>query len=144
MRSFLVIFLCAVALSSCTSDAEKHLAQSLVAYDEHKYDELSVSGEMSGGVRIIHVTADALAFEPDTIIVNKGEKVRLMIQVLDVPHGFEIEGFTIPGYDINTKIRKGSPLTLEFVADEMGVWPFICTIYCGYGHSEMKGVFVIR
>lgn len=66
------------------------------------------------------------------------------VQLRMVSHGFEIEGYEIPGLDIDTVIRKGTPLVLEFTADETGVWEFICTIFCGFGHSTMRGIFVIR
>ncbi len=144
MRFFFILAIGCIFLVSCGYDSEKHLAQSLLAYNEHKYDDLPATGILVQGVREIHVDAYAFHFEPEIIIVEQGEKVRLIVDAKDVPHGFEIEGFIIPEYDINTKIRKDIPLTIEFVADEKGVWPFICTLYCGYGHSKMKGVFVIR
>ena len=119
-------------------------AQKLLQYQEDKYKDAEATGTLENGVRTIYIKAYQFYFEPTTIIVNKGEKIRLIISAEDVPHGFEIEGFEIPDYDINTVIRKGTPLVLEFTADKKGVWDFICTIFCGFGHSTMRGIFVVR
>jgi len=143
MRSVAIVVMLLVTLSAC-APVQQSLAQKVVEYHAHKYDDVAASGELVDGVRKIHITASQFAFSPELIVVNKGERVRLTVEVEDVPHGFEIEGFDIPGYDIDTVIRRGQPLVLEFTADEQGVWEFICTIYCGYGHSEMKGTFVVR
>lgn len=119
-------------------------ARKLVDYQVDQYKDMEATGELIDGVRVINVKAWQFEFEPKLIIVNKGEKVKLIVSAEDIPHGFEIEGFQMPNYDINTKIRPGFPLELEFMANEQGMWEFICTIYCGFGHSTMKGVFVIR
>jgi len=134
-------------ISGCTQatlDNDYIKAQKLIDVNSNQYTDMAASGTLEDGVRVIRISAQQFNFDPALIIVNKGERVRLIIEVEDIPHGFEIEGFNIPGYDISTIIRKGTPLVLEFLADEAGVWEFICTIYCGFGHSEMKGTFVIR
>jgi cytochrome c oxidase subunit II len=135
-------------LSGCGSRADVDLntikAQKLIEYHSDKYKDEKATGELIDGVRHINIKAYQFYFEPTTIIVNKGEKIKLTIEAMDIPHGFEIEGFEIPDYDINTKIRPGFPLEVEFLADEIGVWEFICSIYCGFGHSVMKGTFVVR
>ncbi|MDA1197081.1 MAG: hypothetical protein O2779_03905 [Nanoarchaeota archaeon] len=119
-------------------------AEKIVGYNMDRFADMDASGTIIDGVRVIEVKAYQFYFENELIIVNKGEKIKLIITAEDAPHGFEIEGFNIPGYDINTQIRPGIPLVLEFVANEKGVWNFICTIFCGFGHSDMAGEFVIR
>ena len=120
------------------------LAGKLVDYDTTKYSDNEATGELIDGVRVIEIKAYQFFFTPELIVVNKGERVRLIISAEDGTHGFEIEGFNIPNYDIDTEIRPGIPLTVEFDADQVGVWEMICSIYCGFGHSTMKGTFVIR
>lgn len=143
--AFLIFFIPVLLLSGCNVQDESFVkAQKIIEYNEHKYDDLEVSGELVDGVREIHVKAYQFFFTPDKIVVNKGERVRLIISAEDIPHGFEIEGFAIEDYDIDTIIRPGFPLTLEFTADKTGVWEFICSIYCGFGHSTMKGLFIVR
>ncbi len=135
-------------LSGCSTSTERNqdiiIAQKIIDYHQQKYDSLPLSGTVVNGVRVIEIRARQFSFSPDPVVVNKGDKVRLVIYADDIPHGFEIEGLHIDGYDINTVIRKGFPLTLEFEAEEEGVWDIICTISCGFGHSTMKGTFIIR
>lgn len=143
--TLLVLLIPVLLLSGCTGQDQNLVkAKKLIAYHEEKYKDAEATGTLENGVRTINIKAYQFHFEPELIIVNKGEKIRLIVEAMDVPHGFEIEGFMIPDYNIETVIRKGFPLTVEFIADEKGVWDFICTIYCGFGHSTMKGTFVIR
>lgn len=140
----LLSLLSLLLVAGCSPGGSQLQAQKLVDYHAAKYDGLEATGTLIDGVRVIEIKAYQFYFEPATIIVNKGERVRLIVSAEDVPHGFEIEGFMIPGYDIDTAIRPGFPLTIEFDADEGGVWEFICAIYCGFGHSTMRGTFVVR
>ena len=147
----MLIFLIPIlVLSGCgagtngDNDPDFIKAKKLLNFNADKYDGMDATGELIDGVRHITLNAYQFYFEPELIIVNKGEKIRLTINAMDIPHGFEIEGYMIPGYDIDTVIRKGAPMTIEFTADESGVWEFICTIFCGFGHSTMKGIMVIR
>ena len=143
--SMLIFLMPMLILGGCGGESvELVKAQKLHAYNTERYDDMEATGKLIDGVRVIEIKSFQFFFEPGLIIVNEGEKVKLIVTAEDVPHGFEIEGFQIPGYDINTKIRPGMPLELEFVADEKGVWEFICTIFCGFGHSDMTGTFVIR
>ncbi len=144
----LVLLVPILLLSGCGTslgeDPDFVKAKKLLQYNANRYNNIEATGTLENGVRTIYIKAYQFYFEPTTIIVNEGEKIRLIISAEDVPHGFEIEGFMIEGYNIDTVIRKGTPLVLEFEANEKGVWEFICSIYCGFGHSTMKGVFVIR
>lgn len=141
----LIVLIPVFLLSGCNTPGQDFIkAEKLLQYNAEKYNDVEATGTLEDGVRTIHIKASQFYFEQKLIVVNKGERIRLIISVEDVPHGFEIEGFDIPDYDINTVIRKGTPLILEFEADEVGIWQFICSIYCGFGHSTMKGIFVIR
>lgn len=52
--------------------------------------DLSPSGELKDGVRVVEVKARQFEFEPETIVVRKGEKVRLEVTSEDVKHGIAI------------------------------------------------------
>tara|TARA_Y100000310_G_scaffold15911_1_gene15955 strand:- start:264 stop:455 length:192 start_codon:yes stop_codon:yes gene_type:complete len=45
---------------------------------------------------------------------------------------------------LSSQINAHGNYIIDFDADKKGVWEFICSIYCGFGHSTMKGVFVVR
>lgn len=90
-------------------------------------------------VKEFKMTAKQFAFTPDTIEVNKGDKVRLVITSMDVPHGF-----SIPEYGINERLNPGKPATIEFTADKEGTFTTFCSVFCGSGHSNMKGKIVVK
>ena len=142
-KLFLLMLFFVPIISGCT-DLETSNAQKLIDYNNHKYDDLPLSGELVEGVRIINVKAYQFRFEPEIIIVNKGDHLLINVSSMDAPHGFELHGFEIPGYDINTEIRPGIPLELDFYALETGLWEFVCSVYCGFGHGSMTGVLVVR
>ena len=87
----------------------------------------------------IRITAKKYDFTPNVITVRKGDRVRLMITALDRDHGIKIEAFRI-----DQKLPKGEPVTVEFVADQAGTFPFQCSQFCGLGHKNMKGTLVVE
>ena len=97
------------------------------------------SGTLENGVRIINVNAFRFDFEPNQITVNKGEKVKLIVTSTDVAHGF-----ALPDYGINVPLPAGKQTAIEFTADKQGSFTFFCSIYCGSGHSSMKGTLAVK
>lgn len=93
----------------------------------------------AAGVHEFKMTAKKYQFDPNTLTVKKGEKVRLIITALDRDHGFKLEAF-----DINQKLKKGDPATIEFTADKAGTFPFQCSEFCGLGHGKMKGKLIVE
>lgn len=87
----------------------------------------------------IQVTAKKYSFSPNPIRVKKGEHVRLIITATDRDHGFKLEAF-----NIEQKLKKGVPTTVEFTADKAGTFPFKCSVHCGLGHSGMKGTLIVE
>ncbi|MBI2647235.1 cupredoxin domain-containing protein, partial [Candidatus Woesearchaeota archaeon] len=79
------------------------------------------------------------SFEPSTIEVNKGDKVRLIVTSVDVPHGF-----AIPEYDINERLDPGKEVVIEFTANKQGTFTVFCSVFCGSGHSGMKGKIIVK
>ena len=92
-----------------------------------------------GNDKEFKITAKQFSFEPSIIEVNKGDKVRLIVTSVDVPHGI-----SIPEYKINEKLEPGKPVTIEFTADKQGTFTAYCSVFCGSGHSSMKGKLIVR
>lgn len=93
----------------------------------------------NGDVKEFKITAKQFAFEPATIEVNKGDKVRLIVTSVDVPHGI-----AIPEYGINERLDPGKPKTIDFTADKQGTFTAFCSVFCGSGHSAMKGKVIVH
>lgn len=82
-------------------------------------------------------------FTPDQVEVKKGDKVIWHLtnveQARDATHGF-----AIPTYNINASLEPGEAVTVEFVADTPGVFPFYCTEFCSALHLEMMGYLLVK
>ena len=90
-------------------------------------------------IKEFDITAKKFEFIPSTITVNQGDKVRLNIKSVDVTHGFAISEF-----GISENLRPGKTVTVEFTADKKGEYTFFCSVYCGGGHSGMRGKLIVE
>ena len=96
--------------------------------------------EQGGSLRQFEVTATQFQFDPNRIVVNQGDRVRIVFRSTDVDHGFAVED-----YDVDVEIpASGEPVTVEFVVDRAGVFAFACSEYCGRGHFEMTGTLLVQ
>jgi len=89
--------------------------------------------------RSFELIASRFKFEPDTLEVMEGDRVRLTVRSIDTEHGLAIKR-------LNLKVvapKTGDPATVEFVADKAGIYEFKCSEYCGSGHGRMKGQIVV-
>ena len=93
----------------------------------------------ASSVKEFKMTAKQFQFDPSTIEVNKGDKVRLIVTSLDVPHGI-----AIPEYGINQRLEPGKPAIIEFTADKHGPFTAFCSVICGSGHKDMKGKIIVK
>lgn len=100
---------------------------------------IGLSGKVENGVRIINVKASRYKFEPDTIVVKLGEKVRLLITATDVSHGL-----TLPDFNVNVVVDAKKTGSVEFMADKKGTFHAHCAVYCGPGHGHMHAHFIVR
>ncbi len=89
--------------------------------------------------RVIEVVAKKFAFEPARIEVTEGERIRLVVTSPDGVHGVGIKKFRVE----KVVPRGGKPVTIDFVASAVGVFPILCSEYCGNGHEDMKGMLVV-
>lgn len=78
-------------------------------------------------------------FEPNTVTVNKGDKVVLNVTSEDVSHGFFLDDF-----GVNETLKPGTTSKIEFTADQAGTFSFACSVFCGSGHGGMTGTLVVK
>mgnify|MGYP001578281824 FL=1 len=72
-------------------------------------------------------------FNPNVIKVKEGERIKLIINSLDVEHSISIPELRIDIHDEGI-----------FVVDKKGTFDFYCHTYCGNGHGAMKGVLIVE
>ena len=90
-------------------------------------------------VKEFSLTARKWGFEPSTITVKQGDKVKLRITSVDVTHGF-----TLREFGINTVLSPSKTIEAEFVADKSGTFTFFCSVPCGVGHTGMNGKLIVE
>jgi cytochrome c oxidase subunit 2 len=107
-------------------------------------------------VKTIEVTAKKYEFDPATIRVKQGTRVRLKISASDHAHGFKISdmpeggqmkgkpGLVFAAAQDCTKIEEATSETVEFVAQTPGTYPFRCCVHCGWHHRAMKGELIVE
>lgn len=91
------------------------------------------------GVKEIRITAKQWEFQPATVAVNRGDRVRLIVKSIDVSHGF-----SLPDFGVNTRLEPSVDTVVEFTADKTGTFTYFCSVVCGSGHSEMRGTLTVN
>lgn len=84
-------------------------------------------------VKEFGIKAFRFGYSPDTINVNKGDKVKITIENTDTKHGIRIPSLGLAGNDV-----------VEFSADTAGEFEWLCNVMCGSGHREMKGKLIVK
>lgn len=126
-----MFYFVAFLVSSCSA------AGTALAPDTAK-QEIALSGKVEDGTRVVEVKTSKYKFDPDPIVVKLGEKIRIVGTSTDVAHGFGLAEFKV-----NLVISPGKTQSVEFVADKAGEFTVECTVFCGPGHEEMHGKFIV-
>ncbi|MCH8945618.1 MAG: cupredoxin domain-containing protein [Nanoarchaeota archaeon] len=90
-------------------------------------------------IKEFNIIAKRWDFSPSTITVNEGDTVILNIESIDVTHGFAISEF-----GVSEQLVSGNTVKVEFIADKKGTFSFFCNVFCGSGHSSMRGTLVVQ
>jgi cytochrome c oxidase subunit 2 len=86
----------------------------------------------------IQMTARKFTFSPQTITVQKGQPVKLIVTSPDVEHGFAIKELKI-----RERIEAKQTKVIMFQPEQAGRFRFYCSVYCGDGHDDMTGELVV-
>ena len=125
-------------LSACSQQKTENLVGQGSAVNEQPAIPAQ-NPTQNGDFKEFKITARQFQFEPSTIEVNKGDKVRLIVTSIDVPHGIAISE-----YGINERLDVGKPVKIEFTADKQGTFTAFCSVLCGSGHRNMKGQLIVK
>lgn len=120
-----------------------------IIYKQFLLPESSVP-VISGETRYITIVAkkDEWRFEPETIEINRGDKViATVINEDDYDHGIAIDAF-----GVSQRMPANSTITVEFTATQLGDFPFYCSVPCGEGevggtkrtHFDMIGKIQVK
>ena len=88
--------------------------------------------------RTVELVARRFRYEPDEIALKAGEPVLVLIRSLDFVHGMNI-----PALGRRLDLLPGRVTRLELTPGQPGVIDFVCDNFCGEGHEQMHGRFVV-
>lgn len=89
--------------------------------------------------RVVKIQAQKFSYTPSEITLKKGEAVVLELTSTDFAHGFNL-----PEFGMRTDIPPGKVTKLMFTPDKEGEFEFLCDNFCGSGHEEMSGKFIVK
>jgi cytochrome c oxidase subunit II len=98
----------------------------------------AASAQAEGEPRVIQMTARRFAYEPNEIALKAGERVVIAIRSLDFMHGMNL-----PDLGMRLDLAPGQVTRLNLHPKVPGVIDFVCDNFCGDGHEQMHGRFVI-
>lgn len=91
------------------------------------------------GAQVIKVQAKRYVFVPDEIVLKKGQPVMLEFTSVDFIHGFKA-----PDFNIRADLTPGKVVRIGFTPEKAGTFDFLCDNFCGSGHEEMAGRFIVK
>ena len=91
------------------------------------------------GVKVIRVRGGDFWLEPNSVTVNKGDRVKIIFENV----GTIVHDLGIDGYGRTEIISAGSIDTIEFVADKAGTFDMWCSV-AGHKEAGMEGSFVVE
>ncbi len=90
-------------------------------------------------VKEIRVRGGEFRFNPTSITVNKGDRVKIIFENV----GTIVHDLNIDGYGRTEIISAGSTDTIEFVAGKAGIVDMWCSV-AGHKEAGMEGSFVVE
>jgi len=88
--------------------------------------------------RVIELLAKRFTYVPSEIALKAGERVVIAIKAVDFAHGMNI-----PDLGKRLDLVPGRVIELELQPAAAGTIEFMCDNFCGDGHEEMQGRFVV-
>lgn len=83
-------------------------------------------------IKVINMTGDNFRFDPDEIRVKEGDKVRVVLTSVDMPHDFNVDELLVDG----SIGQAGETTQVEFTATKIGEFEF----YCSVGQHRVNGM----
>ena len=87
---------------------------------------------------VIKIVAQRFRYTPNEIVLKKGQTAVLEFISLDFVHGFNI-----PDLKMRADLPPGKVTTVRVKFEQAGTYDFLCDNFCGDGHEEMGGRFVV-
>ena len=120
-----------------TSASRRRILQTVVATAGAALVRAGVAQD-AAAPRVIEMTARRFTYIPNEIALKVGERVVIAISSIDFVHGMNL-----PDLHMRLDLVPGRITKLELQPKTPGVIDFVCDNFCGDGHEEMHGRFVV-
>ncbi len=102
-------------------------------------DPLALGAEPSASAaREIPIVAQRFFYTPNVIRLRRGEAVVLAFTSLDFVHGFNA-----PDFGVRADLLPGRITRVPITPMTAGTFDFLCDNFCGEGHEQMSGQFIV-
>ena len=88
--------------------------------------------------RVIKIVAQRFRYTPNEITLQAGREYVVEFTALDFVHGFNL-----PDLKKRADLMPGMVTKVSIKFDKPGKYDFLCDNFCGDGHEEMNGRFVV-
>lgn len=88
----------------------------------------------------VYLSAGRFAFDPDALVLQKGQRYRFLMLASDVTHGAAI---ALGHASRIVRLRPGIVTQLELTFREAGDHLVYCTVHCGAGHDQMRAKITV-
>ena len=124
-------------MRAVTSTSRRRILQGVVATAGAALVRAGVAQD-AAEPRVIEMTARRFSYTPNEIALKVGERVVIAIRSIDFIHGMNL-----PDLHMRLDLVPGRITKLELQPKTPGVIDFVCDNFCGDGHEEMHGRFVV-
>jgi nitrosocyanin len=91
-------------------------------------------------IRVVAIENGGVKFWlPATIVVHKGDTVKLNLENKIMDKAGNVHGFEIPEYKVMEVVEAGKPKTVTFTADKAGIFTMKCQLH----PAHMGGQLVV-
>ena len=133
------IFMVFVSMQQLIDESDEILGTRL--QNANECNEADFKADSSKDTIEITMYAYQWKFDYCSITVYEGQTVTIMLESLDIPHGFAIDGYPEIG---SIHISPNAQSVIKFMADKTGTFTYYCTVFCGEGHPLHTGQFVVQ
>lgn len=99
---------------------------------------VGAAAQEAAAPRTVEIVARRFVYEPSEITLKAGERVQVVVRSLDFVHGMNI-----PDLNQRYDLVPGRLTRFELNPQKPGVIEFVCDNFCGDGHEEMHGKFIV-
>jgi cytochrome c oxidase subunit 2 len=88
--------------------------------------------------RVVKIKAERFDFEPENVVLKKGQPTILELISKDRAHGFHVKAL-----GVRADLMPGEQARIQIVPNKTGTFVFTCDLFCGSGHDEMAGKITV-